>query len=432
MSSKDLIERIMDNDLVAAREVLGEELSVVREKKLYEVKRSLELVEGWSEAEVKKLAANASKHNPSERNLKLAGGTDTENSTPEKTAPVTQTKKKEPFDKNRKYSDAVSKRYLHMLKSKAVRDKAKNLNARSTYNRAFDKKDPNPPPDIPKTTKNPINPTKTPTPPEKNVDVAGGMSTSGQNKGKSLGAGARAAHSMGRIAKYVFKKANRARHTNLTGDGTKSSGGMSPERIASISQKADRVGAAVKSDVKKVGRVARKGVRGIANHLVGVMGAVEEGTALNRPTKTASELAKKYKIDPKKMKSLIDKGAKVEKEHTKNKDVAKEIARDHIGERPDYYKRLKKVDEVKNKNVVPPAGTTMNPLATYGLNESKKKKRNKEYENSVFAVNEVLSKNASAKDYIHDFVHSKNKTFKGHSKKLRIKQALAAYYKNKG
>ena len=47
-------------------------------------------------------------------------------------------------------------------------------------------------------------------------------------------------------------------------------------------------------------------------------------------------------------------------------------------------------------------------------------------------VNEVLSKNASASDYIHDFVHSKNKTFKGHSKKLRIKQALAAYYKNKG
>lgn len=41
---------------------------------------------------------------------------------------------------------------------------------------------------------------------------------------------------------------------------------------------------------------------------------------------------------------------------------------------------------------------------------------------------EKISKNADAGDYIHDFVHSGNKMFKGDSKKKRIKRALGAYY----
>jgi hypothetical protein len=39
-----------------------------------------------------------------------------------------------------------------------------------------------------------------------------------------------------------------------------------------------------------------------------------------------------------------------------------------------------------------------------------------------------LSKNASASKWIHDFVHSKNKKFKGDDKKKRIDRALGAYY----
>lgn len=45
-------------------------------------------------------------------------------------------------------------------------------------------------------------------------------------------------------------------------------------------------------------------------------------------------------------------------------------------------------------------------------------------------MNEVL-KNASASEYIDDFVHSKNKKFSGDSKKQRIRRALGAYYGNK-
>jgi hypothetical protein len=44
------------------------------------------------------------------------------------------------------------------------------------------------------------------------------------------------------------------------------------------------------------------------------------------------------------------------------------------------------------------------------------------------ALHEVLSKDAKAGDWIHDFVHSDNPKFDGKSKKERIKMALGAYY----
>ena len=46
-------------------------------------------------------------------------------------------------------------------------------------------------------------------------------------------------------------------------------------------------------------------------------------------------------------------------------------------------------------------------------------------------LNEVLSKDASAGDWIHDFVHSDNPKFAGKSVKKRQKMALAAYYAKK-
>jgi len=43
-------------------------------------------------------------------------------------------------------------------------------------------------------------------------------------------------------------------------------------------------------------------------------------------------------------------------------------------------------------------------------------------------INEVLGKDASAGDWIHDFIHSDNPKFAGKSKAMRKKMALAAYY----
>ena len=61
------------------------------------------------------------------------------------------------------------------------------------------------------------------------------------------------------------------------------------------------------------------------------------------------------------------------------------------------------------------------------------KKMKERYEEPIIdeLINEVLSKDASAGDWIHDFVHSDNPKFAGKSKAERKKMALAAYYSKK-
>ena len=49
-------------------------------------------------------------------------------------------------------------------------------------------------------------------------------------------------------------------------------------------------------------------------------------------------------------------------------------------------------------------------------------------ETDLDQLDEVLAKDATASDWIHDFVHSTNPKFEGKSKKERIKMALGAYY----
>lgn len=44
-------------------------------------------------------------------------------------------------------------------------------------------------------------------------------------------------------------------------------------------------------------------------------------------------------------KKELAKGTKVEYEHTRKTEVAKEIAKDHLAERPDYYKKLKRLED---------------------------------------------------------------------------------------
>lgn len=74
--------------------------------------------------------------------------------------------------------------------------------------------------------------------------------------------------------------------------------------------------------------------------------------------KTLMDLAKKHAYDDSKdstskdkidrmykdLKLQLDKGIKVEIEHTKNKDKAREIAMDHLSEDPNYYTELKKIE----------------------------------------------------------------------------------------
>lgn len=66
---------------------------------------------------------------------------------------------------------------------------------------------------------------------------------------------------------------------------------------------------------------------------------------LNVKTPSLEEIAKKHKVEVSTLQKQLEKGIKVEKEHTTDDAVAREIALDHLGEVPDYYDRLERVEK---------------------------------------------------------------------------------------
>ena len=69
-----------------------------------------------------------------------------------------------------------------------------------------------------------------------------------------------------------------------------------------------------------------------------------------KPVPSADKIADKFKKPEDQIEKAINTGSKVEKEHTKDVNVAKKIATAHVNERPDYYTRLKKVEEATIKS----------------------------------------------------------------------------------
>ena len=72
---------------------------------------------------------------------------------------------------------------------------------------------------------------------------------------------------------------------------------------------------------------------------------IHENKLLDRPTPSVEQLARKHNVAVAYIKKQLELGIKVEKEHTSSVRVAREIASDHLNERPDYYQRLKKVEQ---------------------------------------------------------------------------------------
>ena len=72
---------------------------------------------------------------------------------------------------------------------------------------------------------------------------------------------------------------------------------------------------------------------------------------------TIEDIAKKHSQFVGTMKNALEKGAKVEREHTNNHDMAVEIAMDHLFEDPDYYDKLAKMEGEDHKDE--PKETTM-------------------------------------------------------------------------
>ena len=69
-----------------------------------------------------------------------------------------------------------------------------------------------------------------------------------------------------------------------------------------------------------------------------------EKKLLDVPTPSAESLAKKYDVSVERIEKEVQRGMKIESEHTTDPKVAREIALDHLGEELDYYDKLAKVE----------------------------------------------------------------------------------------
>jgi len=65
--------------------------------------------------------------------------------------------------------------------------------------------------------------------------------------------------------------------------------------------------------------------------------------------KSPKEIAKKHKVSLEFIMKQLDIGISIEHEHTKDEELAKDIALQHLNEIPDYYTRLKKLEASAKK-----------------------------------------------------------------------------------
>ncbi len=66
---------------------------------------------------------------------------------------------------------------------------------------------------------------------------------------------------------------------------------------------------------------------------------------LDVKTPSLENIAKKFDVGLSWLKKQLEAGIEVEKEHTSKREVAEEIALDHLNEDPEYYIKLKKVEK---------------------------------------------------------------------------------------
>ena len=65
--------------------------------------------------------------------------------------------------------------------------------------------------------------------------------------------------------------------------------------------------------------------------------------------KTVEQIAKKHRLDVSFIQKQLDMGEPIEHEHTKDHELAMDIALQHLDEIPDYYTRLKKMEASAKK-----------------------------------------------------------------------------------
>jgi len=76
-----------------------------------------------------------------------------------------------------------------------------------------------------------------------------------------------------------------------------------------------------------------------------VLPHLKENNSLDVKTPSIEQIAKKHNVPVQEILNALKDGIDIEHEHSTNKNIAKKIALDHLHERPDYYKKLKKYVE---------------------------------------------------------------------------------------
>jgi hypothetical protein len=111
----------------------------------------------------------------------------------------------------------------------------------------------------------------------------------------------------------------------------------------------------------------------------------------------------------------------IHKLHSSHNRFNESVEDPHHGFKPDQMIKRKHEGEIKDARYL---GPHHNKEYAKIISHNGKKITDR-WEN---LIKESLPSTASSSDYVDDFVHSKNKMFKGDSKKQRIRRALGAYY----
>lgn len=82
----------------------------------------------------------------------------------------------------------------------------------------------------------------------------------------------------------------------------------------------------------------------ILNDNIGKHMKLKDVKPLDKLTPSVEEIAKKHNVSVDVINKELEMGVSIEKEHTSDDKVAREIALDHLAELPDYYTKLKKVE----------------------------------------------------------------------------------------
>ncbi len=139
--------------------------------------------------------------------------------------------------------------------------------------------------------------------------------------------------------------------------------------------------------------------------------------------RTVEQIAKKHRMDVSFIQKQLDIGEPIEHEHTKDHELAMDIALQHLDEIPDYYTRLKKMEADAKKHHKKFKDVTESAISEL---ESGLKKLSKPSYDSINGLmrNIMKTHDMSAKELHNSFVEKHNKTPDAWIKKSHVKEDM--------